>query len=367
MTAAKRAAFHRARPPNTVRAMILLTRAVRARVQVSFTEASQELERNGFDVEAAVRTFLAAGRIPVDPATVKAPEPVLSVYDHAASAIAIRAPFDGIFESPGKDIAALVSAVDAIEAGGAQLFGMAFDSSERKAFRPLAAVARAHLSAWRCRLEAEHGAEGAKLVDTIAARGRITLPEMTSRAVLAMSSAPSAKERAFFQRLSAGVDAGLLRAGAPDPERLQAFAARYEASDDAQLPAAYLRLIARFNGLEVAQPDQPFHVAVVPPTELGEVTIHPLEVGNNHFLLDDLDLEGIELPFVFGELPGGGYLVFDATAEGAPVFWAAEDFASEPPTPLTATFVEFLTEWAAAEWSLAVVLGRKHVLGWAQE
>lgn len=349
--------------------MIEKIRGVRARVQVSFIEAKHELEGNGFDVEAAVQGFLASGRLAVaspDPAAVAAAsEPAPSVAKWVESELRQYQPGPVVFGSVGAKIASLVSVVYTLEVGGSELFGMHVDRYTLTTLRPLAAVAREYLAGWRTQLIEQHGAEGAKLVDTIAARGEITLPWMTSSVVEVLEAPPSAEEQSVLDRLTAAQAAGLVKAGAADVSHMREFAARYRAAQDSSLPAPYLRLLARFNGIEVAFEDDRFSTPVVAPQQLSEPVLYPLDVGNDHFLLDDVDLQSVATPFVFGEICDSGYVLFDAAHADAPVFWIPRHFSREPAVPLTASLLEFLSTWADADWSLRGVLRRCKVPGWS--
>jgi hypothetical protein len=278
----------------------------------------------------------------------------------------------------GRALQDLTSAIVAFEAGSGQVFGMTLPGADRAELTPLAERGRAVLDQWRRRLEAEHGDEGVRVLETIAARMGLSLPEMKSRTVEQARAAPipDAIARAldrFARALAdrAGREAYLrergddeplpdIRTGEPRLQELEAFFARHEAGGSGALPLAYLELMKRWNGIETRASE----TATVPAEELSEPTIWPLDSCGDHYLLDAAELEGVESPFVIGEVADSGFLVLDVAPghDGeAPVFWLER---GTPPFSLARSHTELLELLADHHAMLEGVLEALKAPGW---
>jgi hypothetical protein len=295
----------------------------------------------------------------------------------------------------GQTISSLAEAVKTLEAGSGQVFGLGAFEAEPAAFQALAAKAWGALEAWRAKLKETHGDEGEDTVVTIAARSGVVFPGTKSASVAQAAAAADPRGDAALAALAAALADGdaiaeafrasdglgedfvaRVEIGAPDPERLERFAAHFEALYKRQLPSFYVRLLASYNGIAVAQrqidgdgDDGDTTAAHVPARDLSEPSLWPIDVYGDHLGCSDVDLDGIELAFVFGEIADSGSLVFDAGSdegapEDAPVFWLPRRFSSEPPTRIAASIADFITLWSACHLDVGEVLGRARVPGW---
>ncbi len=301
----------------------------------------------------------------------------------------------------GRPIAELANAVQTLEVGGATLFGLHLTPDKRAELRPAAALARSILADWRRVLSETLGPEGTQAAEQILGRHGVVLdpplpawdprstPKPDEDAALhalaecvAHGDAISAWWRAN-DRLVEEEDVVFIETGAPDPARLDRFAAAYARAHAGALPAFYLRLLSTYNGLSAhsdEESDEPT-VRSVPAAELVEPTIWPLESYGDHGAFATLDLRGIGKAFVFGELPDAGHLVFDALEADAPVFWiprhlraqegmrlAAEGIAltgsDDVPPRLADSLAGFVARFAANKACLPALLGAAGVEGW---
>ncbi len=280
----------------------------------------------------------------------------------------------------GRAVQELAGATVAFEAGGGQAFGLSL-SAEREELTPLATRGRQIMQAWRERLVAEHGSEGAQLVDSIAARYNLTLPSMTSEIVAQSGSEPLPAaieavlqewERAIADdagRLACWLEAGEIEddseggllVGQPDQAALEQFFARFEASSNGRLPRVYFELLSRWNGIATRCGES----RTVAPNQLGEPVLWPLEAYGDHFQWEAADLEGVDEPFVFAERADSGLFLFDTMKEEAPVFWVARGSAGVP-VPVAASLAEFLSALAAHHFSASAVLSAAKVPGWGR-
>lgn len=290
----------------------------------------------------------------------------------------------------GQTISALAEAVKTLEAGSGQLFGLGAFEAEPAAFQALAAKAWGALEAWRAKLKETHGDEGEDTVVTIAARSGVVFPGTKSASVAQAAADADPREDAALAALAAAIADGdavnealresdslvddfvaRVEIGAPDPERLERFAAHFEALYKRRLPRLYVRLLSTYNGIAVAQREidgddgDDNTAAHVPARDLSEPSLWPIDVYGDHLGCSDVDLDGIELAFIFGEIADSGSLVFDAGSdEGAPVFWLPRRFSSEPPTRIAASIADFITLWSACHLDVGEVLRRARVPGW---
>lgn len=375
--------------------MILLIREVRARVDVSFKLAKATLEEVNEDVDEAVRRLLLehpavdAGASATSGADAPAEDPAKARLDWVKSQIAMHAAPAAL--SPGgigRPLQELASALSSLEQGGTTAFGLTLDPSQRNDLAALVPTLREVLVVWRARLIEEYGAEGAKSFDTIAARNGVTLPGSSNEgyaASLRDDDAPfgvvldglektlgAEPELTDSWKKHGLVDDGeliVVRVGLPDPARLEAFAARFEAMSSRALPVRYLRMLARFNGIAT----YPLRVGAdtltrVDAGTLSEPAIWPIEAYGDHYLLDAVDLPGIESAFVFGGIADSGLLVLDlgpeASTDDAPVHWVSRDFASEAPSKIAGSLADFLTLYSQCRLSVSAVLAAARVPGW---
>lgn len=297
----------------------------------------------------------------------------------------------------GKVIAAIAEAVSFLETGSGQIFGLAGFTAPPEARQALAAEARAALEAWRAKLAETHGDEGVETVVTIAARFSVVLDGTRSAslapdrkaayprgdAALATLAAKLADHQAIADALreagSLEEDEGAhVEIGELDPALFERFAATFEAQHDTVLPWIYVRLLSTYNGIAVVtgmldeEDDEDGADASprrVPPRDLPEPSIWPVDVYGDHLAHTDVDLDGITLPFVFGEIADSGWLVFDAAAgeeghDDAPVFWLPRHFATEPPIRIADSLAAFLETWCACQLDVGAVLRRAGVPGW---
>lgn len=391
-------------------------RQVRSRVEVGLADAKRALIESNGDVDVAVRSFMTpelearerngaavlaeierlSGRAkPVEPPK---PRPAivqtsLSVTDWVRAQLEASAPPEVLVPGGvGRPVFELASAVHALEQGAGPLFGMHLDGSKLIELRPLAARARVLLDHWCARAAALEGSEGVAAIHTIAARAGVTLPTMSSNAFeTALAYEPDAWKAALGAlesviedgagttewwreagRLTEDDDVVVVETGATDLAALRDFAVRYEARCGRVLPRFYVRLLATYNGLAVAnvppEDDDGQAHTVAPPADLEEPLLWPIGVYGDHFLFDGVDIEGILAPFVFAQIQDSGYFVFDAgIAEGrvddAPTFWLPNGRMDQP-TRVTDSILDWVTALAGCRLCAPALLGRTNVPGW---
>ncbi len=282
----------------------------------------------------------------------------------------------------GQPIQELAATLSTLQGKGAMLFGMNVDRGTLAALADLAPVTRGLLERWRAALVASHGAEGATAVDTMVARHGITLVQTPDLATTS-SAVPSLAVLDLLDRTLANTqaltrawaDQGLLledgdvvrvETGIPDRQRILEVAQRFTRATGLTLPALYVELLCRHDGISVwsGQADGPAY-RTVQPTELEEPVLWPLGNYGDHHLLADVDLLALTRAFVLGELPDLGTLALDVgegPSQGA-VFYVPLKLSSEPPVRLADTMDAFLTAWCQCQLSLTLVLRAAGVPG----
>ncbi|AKT42462.1 SMI1/KNR4 family protein [Chondromyces crocatus] len=368
-------------------------RQVRARVEVSLAEAKAALTATDGDVAAAIarlmtpeqeardRNHAIAWKIVDGSAPSEArpppdakpdvsppppPPPPLSALDRAAwvqAQIDERRPAAHVEGSIGRIVQELARGVHGLEHQGPDVFGMEVPPAERAGLSVLAEEARAALLAWRDECVRREGDAGAQFVAAIAGRVGVLLEPERDHLDLPGSDRLAAVQAAFARvtdllsdppaliswwHQNGGLGDGQVevRIQTSDGAALQHLAGTRHAGYGAALPAEYLWFLTQTNGLTVlAENDAP--ALLVAPIE---------SIDHDHF--DAVPVEGLDSPFVFGDIDGYGALAFDATAtlrDPRPVFWIEGDDAPRA-TRIADSFADFIERLCDAHLRLPTLL-----------
>jgi hypothetical protein len=157
-----------------------------------------------------------------------------------------------------------------------------------------------------------------------------------------------------------------VQTGQPEPSLVEDFYTRYLVRTQERLPPLYVGLLLRFHGISI---DTMSNGACgqVPSSELSEPLIWPLECYGDHFVLEGVDLDGIQMAFAFGSLPDCGYLAFDVCSDSgddAPVFWIPRRFSSEASTRLAPSLRQFIDMLCEQQLHFPSVLKVAKTPGW---
>lgn len=273
----------------------------------------------------------------------------------------------------GARVQALAEALSAITNGSGGVFGMHGSAPVIAARDRLEPLLRDALAAWDQRLAAEHGAEGTEAFRTIVGRFGLRLWDR------APGLEPTPDDLALVARIAAQLeeldaltavwreadrvvevdDVVCVEIGEPDAEELDTLADEYTRSTGAPFPALLHALWSKFNGVSVYSTDGDSTRTVVPPGELSEPVLWPVNVWGRHWWDVDPDAH----LFIIGGLPDNGQLalrVVDASPDPE-VVWIGR---YEHPRLIAPNLAAFLEAWAGAAFCLPLVLRRARVPGW---
>ncbi|MDI3288791.1 SMI1/KNR4 family protein [Polyangium sp. 15x6] len=147
--------------------------------------------------------------------------------------------------------------------------------------------------------------------------------------------------------------------GAPDAEGLDTLADDYTRKTGAPFPALLHALWSKLNGVAVFSTDGHSTVSVVPPRELSEPALWPVNVWGEHWW----EVDPHAHLFVIGGLPDSGSIalrVVDASPDPE-VVWIGRN---EDPRLIARSLAAYLEAWAGAAFCLPLVLRRARVPGW---
>ncbi|APR76774.1 Hypothetical protein A7982_02121 [Minicystis rosea] len=287
--------------------------------------------------------------------------------------IAEHRPGEQLERGLGAQVQALAEALSGITNGSGDMFGMHGSAAVITARDRLEPLLRDALSAWDQRLAAEHGAEGTEAFRTIVSRFGLRLWDR------APGLEPTADDLALVARIAAQLedldtltavwreadrvvepdDVVCVEIGEPDAEGLDTLADAYTRSTGAPFPALLHALWSKLNGVSMCSTDGDSEKTVVPPRELSEPTLWPVNVWDQHWWDVDPDAH----LFVIGGLPDSGRLalrVVDASPDPE-VVWIGRH---EQPRLLAPNLAAFLDAWAGAAFCLPLALRRGRVPGW---